>query len=139
MFGSCYFDRTSNVEISTECQIFVLLSLLTTTKFYNLGHIQGIMRLHQLKKKSFLVNCTTFSSAFHVGWKNQSKHSTLNSPFDALSKWHEPDINYALSFDSRYHSRFFVQVEHETTYASSGNNIFFTKSCHCQTLCEASR
>ena len=23
--------------------------------------------------------------------KNQNKHSTLNSSFDALSKWHEPD------------------------------------------------
>ena len=33
----------------------------------------------------------------------------------------------------RYHSRFFVQVGHETTYASSGNKHFFTKSCHCQT------
>ena len=24
--------------------------------------------------------------------KNQNKHSTLNSSFDALSKWHEPDL-----------------------------------------------
>jgi hypothetical protein len=28
----------------------------------------------------------------------------------------------------RYHSRFFVQVGHETSYASSGNTHFFTKS-----------
>ena len=34
---------------------------------------------------------------------------------------------------SRYHSRFFVQLWHETTYASSGNKYFFTKSCHRQT------
>ena len=27
----------------------------------------------------------------------------------------------------RHHSRFFVQVGHETTYASSGNKHFFTK------------
>ena len=33
----------------------------------------------------------------------------------------------------RYHSRFFVQVGHETTFASSGNKHFFTTSCHCQT------
>ena len=26
-----------------------------------------------------------------------------------------------------------MQVGHETTYASSGNNHFFTKSYHCQT------
>ena len=34
-----------------------------------------------------------FRSAFHVSWKNQNKNLTLNSSFDALSKWHEPDIN----------------------------------------------
>jgi len=28
---------------------------------------------------------------------------------------------------------FFYQVWHETVYASSGNNHFFTKSCHRQT------
>ena len=49
------------------------------------------------QKRSFLVICTniclvTFRSSFHVGWKNQNKHSTLNLSFDALSKWHEPDI-----------------------------------------------
>ena len=33
----------------------------------------------------------------------------------------------------RYHSRFFVQLGHETTYAPSGNKHFFTKSCHRQT------
>ena len=31
---------------------------------------------------------------------------------------------------NRYHSRFFVQLGHETTYAPSGNKHFFTKSCH---------
>ena len=34
---------------------------------------------------------------------------------------------------SRYHSRFFVQVRHETTCASSGKKHFFTNSCHCRT------
>ena len=29
--------------------------------------------------------------------------------------------------------RFFDQVGHETSHASSGNNHFFCKSCHCQT------
>ena len=32
-----------------------------------------------------------------------------------------------------YHSRFFVQVGHETTYASIDHKHFFTKSCHRQT------
>ena len=37
---------------------------------------------------------------------------------------------------SMYHRvrpRFFDQVGHETMHASSGNNNFFTKSCHHQT------
>ena len=40
------------------------------------------------QKRSFSVICFTFRSDFHVGWKNQNKHSTLNSSFEALSKWH---------------------------------------------------
>ena len=34
---------------------------------------------------------------------------------------------------SRYHSRFFVLVGHETTYANIGNRHFFTETCHRQT------
>ena len=33
----------------------------------------------------------------------------------------------------RVRPRFFDQVGHETMYASSGNEQFLTKSCHCQT------
>ena len=33
----------------------------------------------------------------------------------------------------RYHSRFFVQVGHGTTYAAIRNHHFFTISCHRQT------
>ena len=35
--------------------------------------------------------------------------------------------------ESRYRQRFFVQVGHETTYASSEDKHFFTKQCHRQT------
>ena len=41
----------------------------------------------------YLVLRIISESAFHVGWKNQNKHLKLNSSFDALSKWHEPDKN----------------------------------------------
>ena len=34
---------------------------------------------------------------------------------------------------TRVCSRFFDQVGHDTMYASSGNKLIFTKSCHCQT------
>ena len=53
MSGSCHLDRTSNVEIGTECQIFVIVIFLTAAEFYNLGHIQGIKRVPQLKKYHF--------------------------------------------------------------------------------------
>ena len=36
------------------------------------------------QERYFLVLCTTFRYDFHVGWKNQNKHSTLNMSFDAL-------------------------------------------------------
>ena len=40
---------------------------------------------------------------------------------------------YVQCMYNRYHSRFFMQLGHETTYAPSGNKHFFTKSCHRQT------
>ena len=44
MSGACHLDRASNVEIGVECQIFVIVIFLTASKFYNLGHIQGMIR-----------------------------------------------------------------------------------------------
>ena len=35
-----------NVEIGIECQIFVIVTFLTAAKLYNLGPIQGIIRVH---------------------------------------------------------------------------------------------
>jgi len=87
MSGSCDLDRVLNVEIGVECQIFVIVI------FFNCGRVLQFgahSRYHKgvlTQKRSFLVICTTFRSDFRVGWKNQNKHSTLNSPFDALSKW----------------------------------------------------
>ena len=46
MSGSCHLDRASNVEIGVECQMFVIAIFLTAVEFYNLGHIQGIIRVH---------------------------------------------------------------------------------------------
>ena len=37
------------------------------------------------------------------------------------------------SVSIKYHPRFFVQVEHDTTHSSIGNKHFFTRSCHRQT------
>ena len=46
MSGSCHLDWASNVKIGVECQIFVIVIFLTVAEFYNLGHIQGIIRMH---------------------------------------------------------------------------------------------
>ena len=43
MSGSCHLDKASNVKIGVQCQYLLLLSSLTAAKFYNLGHIQGII------------------------------------------------------------------------------------------------
>ena len=65
MSGSCYLDRASNVKVSVECQIFVIVIFLTVwvlqfgahTRYY-----KGALT----QKRSFLVVCTTLSD-FHVG------------------------------------------------------------------------
>ena len=44
--GSCHLDKASNVKIGVECQIFVIAIFLTVAEVYNLGHIQGIIRVH---------------------------------------------------------------------------------------------
>ena len=43
--------RMSKLELNVK--YLLLLSFLTAAEFYNLGHIQGIMRVHQLKKDHF--------------------------------------------------------------------------------------
>ena len=53
MSSSCHLDRLLDVKIDDECQIFVMLSFLIAAEFYNLGHIQGIIRVPQLKKDPF--------------------------------------------------------------------------------------
>ena len=45
MSGSCHLDRASNVEIGVECQIFAIV-IFFNCRFYNLGYIQGIIRVH---------------------------------------------------------------------------------------------
>ena len=92
MSGSCHLDRSSNVEIGVECQIFVIVIFFNCGRVLQFGAHSRYYKGALTQKRSFLVICTTFRSDFHVGWKNQNKHSTLNSSFDTLSKWHKPDI-----------------------------------------------
>jgi len=47
MSGSCHLDRALNVETGVEFQIFVIAIFFKCgAEFYNLGHIQGIIRVH---------------------------------------------------------------------------------------------
>ena len=96
MSVSCHFNRASNAEIGVECQMFVFVILFNCGRVLQFGAHSRYYKGALTQKRSFLVLCTTFRSDFHVGWKNQNKHSTLNSSFDALSKWHEPDIIFKI-------------------------------------------
>ena len=97
MSGSCHLDRALNVKIGAECQIFVIAIFFNCGWVLQFGAHSRYYKGALTQKRSFLVICTTFRSDIHVGWKNQNKHSTLNSLFDALSKWHEPDISENMS------------------------------------------
>ena len=92
MSGSCHLDRVSNFEISVECQIFDIVIFFNCDRVLQFETHSRHYKDALTHRRSFLVICTTFRSDFHVSWKNQNKHSTLNSSCDALSKWHEPDI-----------------------------------------------
>ena len=72
------------------------------------------------------------------GLDSRSKKIFLRNTarFFVLSPSEEMLILSALDFkelEIRVRPRFFDQVGHETMYASSGNEHFFTKSCHRQT------
>ena len=84
MSGSCHLDKALNVEIGVECQIFVIVIFFNCSRVLQFGASSRYYKGALTQKRSFLVTCTTFTSAFHVSWKNQNKHSTLKSSFDAL-------------------------------------------------------
>ena len=44
MSGSCHLDRASKLVLNVK--YLLLLSFLTGAEFYNLGHIQGMIRVH---------------------------------------------------------------------------------------------
>ena len=44
MSGSCHSDRASMSKLVLNVKCLLLLSFLTATEFYNLGHIQGIIK-----------------------------------------------------------------------------------------------
>ena len=94
MSGSCHLDRASNVEIGVECQIFVIVIFFNCSRVLQLGAHLRYYKSALTQKRLFLVIYTTFRTNFCVGWKNRNGYLTLDLSFHALSKWHEPDINW---------------------------------------------
>ena len=67
MSGSCHLDRSLNVEIGVECQIFVVVVFFNCGQVLQFGAHSGHYKGVVTKKKSFLVIGTTFRPAFNVG------------------------------------------------------------------------
>ena len=88
MSGSCHLDRALNVEISVACQIFVIVIFFNCSQILHLGYIQHIAYI--TSKKLISSDLYYFQICFSCQLKKQNKHLT----FDALAKWHEPDINF---------------------------------------------
>ena len=92
-------DRAVNVEIGLECPIFVIVIFSYCGSVLQFGAHSRYYEGALTQKRSFLVLCTTFRSDFH---QKSNKHSSLNLSFDALSKWHEPNIRHII-FQNLYH------------------------------------
>ena len=58
--------------------------------------------------------------------KNQNKHSALNSSFNSLSKWHEPDIRLKPKFSLKILiSRHFTQLSHNIKFVFDIESLYF--------------
>ena len=66
MSGSCHLDRASNVEIGVECQIFVIVIFFNCSQVLQFGAHSRYHKGALTQKRSFLVICTPFRSAFLV-------------------------------------------------------------------------
>ena len=83
MSDSCHLKSAFNVEIGVESQIF--FHIVICGRILQFGAHSRYAKDTLTQKRSFLVICTTFRSAFHINWKNQNKNSTLNLSFHTLS------------------------------------------------------
>ena len=80
-------------HISVEFWIFIICMFLNVTEFWNLGHLQSIISVPQLKRYNFewvglLSDLILMSAEKKI--KTNIQNSTIDSSFDALSKWHDP-------------------------------------------------
>ena len=80
-------------NLVSNFEYLLLLCFLTAAKFWNLGHLQGIIRVPQLKRYNFewvglLSDLILMSAEKKI--KTNIQNLTLNSLFDVMSKWHDP-------------------------------------------------
>ena len=64
--------RMSKLVLNVKYLLF--LSFLTTAEFYNLGHVQGIIRVHYLTRDNFYWFVLLSDLLFISAEKNQNKH-----------------------------------------------------------------
>ena len=65
--GSCHLENSLNVEIGVECQIFVILIFFNCSRVLQFRAHSRYYKGTLTQKRYFLVICTTFGSAFHLG------------------------------------------------------------------------
>ena len=65
-----------------------------------------------------------------IGTKNIYNLVAFSKGIELIDLW---TLFLRCGISIRYHSRFFVQVGHETIYAAIGDHHFFIKTCHRQT------
>ena len=88
MSRSCHFDTASNDKFSVKFWIFFIVMFFIPDQDLNFGAPSRCLNSRN--------NWTSFRSDFSVGWKkikSNIQNLTLNSSFDALSKWHDLHIN----------------------------------------------
>ena len=86
-------------KFSVEYQIFVIVIFFNCGRVLQFGAHSRYYKGALIQNRSILTICITFRSGFRFGWKSHNKHSTLNSSFDTLSKWYEPDTKESTSLD----------------------------------------
>ena len=82
-------------KLVLNVKYFLLLPFFNCSHILQFGAHSKYYKGALTQERSLLVLCTTVRSDFHVGWKSQNKHSTLDLLFDVPLKWHDPRIKEA--------------------------------------------
>ena len=90
----CHFNRASNDKFSVECWMFVLIFFQPTIKS-DLKEVQLTQNYWVKAPLEYLEGAPNFNTQSRLKniTKTNIQNLTLNLSFDALLKWHDPDIN----------------------------------------------